>query len=720
MHNRSWHVVAAALLLALTPLVTTPDPGRAGATAPQLSGITALGVSQGRGVVFASAAGGLYRANTPPYQRWTLVTTLSSITGTVQGLYPNPTDANDLFLLAAPQPQPPPSSPTLYHSTDGGATLTPQTVCPAHTGTAVTGLAWAVPDGSSVAAGVPRVYAACAGIGDAYVARSDDDGRTWRQVLDVYTFSGDASIPALTIAPGTAGATVLLAEMTYHGGGLQETTDGGATWRAVAAPPVQSGFSAPEYVAISPFSATRVWTWWDGVLWYSSKGGDRWTAANQGLQNTADTARGADIDLQFLPRPSVVFLRLNGYLYRSRPGGGWARLSGVPNLARMVSVWRSGYLVAATRTGALVLLDATHLPLPAPAPLPGKWTATTPAVAVSDGQTATLLPDGTVLVTGGASPSDPRTKHGATAETQLFAPSSGRWRPGPAMHVAREDHTATLLADGRVLVSGGFDHSFHELRSAELYTTLSRRWTALPPMPVARGAHTATRLPNGRVLVAGGRDHRGDTIMPVEIYAPGTGTWVRAGALPRALQSSLGLATAVRLNNGTVLLANPGWTGAVARYAPRTHTWTLDRTSPLAFRTGVMFTTLHDGRTLAAGGETVSNDGLGMLADVFISDAKTATWTAVAPMPLARAWGAALTLRDGRVLVLGGTTKAGPTASAELYDPTTNRWSEAQPMLHAHGSGLTATLLRDGRVLVLGGGRTAGAELFDPATRRHR
>jgi len=343
---------------------------------------------------------------------------------------------------------------------------------------------------------------------------------------------------------------------------------------------------------------------------------------------------------------------------------------------------------------------------------------------VSGGQTATLLPDGTVLVTGGASPSDPRPNPGGTAETQLFAPPSGRWRPGPAMHVAREDHTATLLADGRVLVSGGFDHAFHELRSAELYTPLSRRWTALPPMAVARGAHTATLLGDGRVLVAGGRDHRGDAIMPVEIYAPGTGTWVQAGSLPRALRGSLGLATAVRLNNGAVLLANPGWTGAVARYAPGTHTWTLDRTSPLAFRTGVMFTTLHDGRTLAAGGETLSTDAIDMLTDVYISDAKTATWTAVAPLPLARAWGAALTLRDGRVLVLGGTTKAGPTASAELYDPTTNRWSEAQPMLHAHDAGLTATLLRDGRVLVLGGGHTAGAELFDlgytstPATRR--
>src|SRR5919201_771871 len=108
MHNRSWPVVAAALLLALTPLVTTPDPGHAGATAPHLSGITALGVSQGHGVVFAAAAGALYRADTPPYQRWTRVTTLSSITGTVQGLYPNPTEATLLFPLAAPQTQAPP------------------------------------------------------------------------------------------------------------------------------------------------------------------------------------------------------------------------------------------------------------------------------------------------------------------------------------------------------------------------------------------------------------------------------------------------------------------------------------------------------------------------------------------------------------------------------------------------------------------------------------
>src|SRR5436305_12929253 len=144
MHNRSWPVVAAAFLLALTPLVTTPAPGRAGATAPHLSGITALGVSQGRGVVFAAAAGGLYRADTPQYQRWTRVTTLSSITGTVQGLYPNPTDANDLFLLVAPSWL---SSPTLYHRTDGGATRAPQPVCTAHSGTAVPGLAWAVPRG---------------------------------------------------------------------------------------------------------------------------------------------------------------------------------------------------------------------------------------------------------------------------------------------------------------------------------------------------------------------------------------------------------------------------------------------------------------------------------------------------------------------------------------------------------------------------------------------
>src|SRR5256885_17138541 len=107
-----------------------------------------------------------------------------------------------------------------------------------------------------------------------------------------------------------------------------------------------------------------------------------------------------------------------------------------------------------------------------------------------------------------------------------------------------------------------------------------------------------------------------------------------------------------------------------------------------------MFPTLHEGRPRAAGGEPLSTDAIDMLADVYIGDAKTATWTAVAPLPLARAWGAALTLRDGRVLVLGGTTKTEPTPSAELHDPTTDRLSQAHPMLHAHGSALTATLLR--------------------------
>ena len=79
----------------------------------------------------------------------------------------------------------------------------------------------------------------------------------------------------------------------------------------------------------------------------------------------------------------------------------------------------------------------------------------------------------------------------------------------------------------------------------------------------------------------------------------------------------------------------------------------------------------------------------------------------------------AVRLRDGRVLVAGGAS----TASAELYDPATNRWTPTGSMsVDRHSS--TATLLRDGRVLVVGGhsgngtGVQASAELYDPASGR--
>src|SRR5262245_59747170 len=87
---------------------------------------------------------------------------------------------------------------------------------------------------------------------------------------------------------------------------------------------------------------------------------------------------------------------------------------------------------------------------------------------------------------------------------QPCAGQSGSWTPTGGMGTERESHTATLLPNGKVLVVGGQNLDRGFLSSAELYDPASGTWTATRSVPLARGFHTATLLPNGKVLVAGG------------------------------------------------------------------------------------------------------------------------------------------------------------------------------------------------------------------------
>ena len=144
----------------------------------------------------------------------------------------------------------------------------------------------------------------------------------------------------------------------------------------------------------------------------------------------------------------------------------------------------------------------------------GSWTATGSMAAARDGHTATLLPDGTVLVAGGVGSS------GELASAELYDPRSGTWVPTGNMIETRFTHTATLLRDGKVLVTGSGD-----LASAELYDPGSGTWTATGNMHGARSYHTATLLPDGTVLVAGGLSSSGlDALASAELYDPGSGS----------------------------------------------------------------------------------------------------------------------------------------------------------------------------------------------------
>jgi Tol biopolymer transport system component len=386
--------------------------------------------------------------------------------------------------------------------------------------------------------------------------------------------------------------------------------------------------------------------------------------------------------------------------------------------AAVPAVWRGGtrgrgftLLAAAALVGLLAgtaIVGAILLnPPPVPPTTPAVWTTTGGMLNNHVNHTATLLPDGRVLVVG-AYDSD-----GAPASAEVYDPSTGSWTATGDMTRGRAEHTATLLPDGRVLVAGGGDSGTARTNTAELYDPSTGSWTATGDMIEARSGHTATLLPDGRVLVAGAGGVEGAASATAELYDPRTGAWTATANM--AETHSYHAATLLR--DGTVLVAG-GTEGATSAelYDPRTGTWTLTG-AMIVSRWDATATLLPDGTVLVTGdrnGETSAE----------LYDPGKGTWTATGPMIHGRySRTTATLLADGKVLVTGGATASldfHEYASTELYDPRSGIWSASADMGVARRSH-TATLLPDGRVLVAGGipdHAYRSAELYIPGTGR--
>ena len=330
------------------------------------------------------------------------------------------------------------------------------------------------------------------------------------------------------------------------------------------------------------------------------------------------------------------------------------------------------------------------------------------------GHTATLLDDGRLLVLGGVKAS------GGTAAADLFDPSNSTWASVAPMSTVRSSHAATLLADGRVLVTGGSTVStgtaqgYINNASAEIYDPVANTWTATPPMSAARSHHTATRLADGKVLVVGGENALYLVEPTAEIYDPVANTWSAPRAQPVAPRSQH---TATLLPSGLVLVAGgfdivnglltPAATAEL--YDPVLHTSAStdshgvtttivtggqDFTAAAAMASahyGHSATRLADGRVVVVGGNTTQTE---------IYDPVGATWTTQGATAATHTSHGAVLLNDGRILVVGGTQFAQP--GAELFDPATGQWTAASQMLVAR-SNPTATLMPDGSVMACGG-----------------
>ena len=298
---------------------------------------------------------------------------------------------------------------------------------------------------------------------------------------------------------------------------------------------------------------------------------------------------------------------------------------------------------------------------------------------------------------------------GSMSLTRLTSPTIGEssWVPTASLAVAREGHTATLLADGKVLVAGGllFDPGIYAVKFAELYDPAAGTWTRTADeacYPELGPGRTATLLSNGKVLVAG----QGCA----ELYDPATGTWTQTGSMALWRTGH----TASRLADGRVLVAGGAgvsWdeedTASVEVYDPVTDAWSLTGSLAVA-RYGHTSTLLQDGRVLVAGGHYTIVDDAGdgesvVLSSTEIFDPRSGAWTNAGELTVARDGHTATLLPSGKVLIAGGLDYLRqPLKSSEIFDPATGT-SSAAGDLNFPRSFSVATPLQNGDVLLSGG-----------------
>ncbi|HEX2193063.1 MAG TPA: kelch repeat-containing protein, partial [Acidimicrobiales bacterium] len=336
-------------------------------------------------------------------------------------------------------------------------------------------------------------------------------------------------------------------------------------------------------------------------------------------------------------------------------------------------------------------------------PAGGSWELTDSLSIPRYDHTLTLLANGKVLAAAGRTLNVTPGDIFDTAE--VYDPIAEEWNPTGSLNQPRFMHTATLLPDGRVLVAGGFTDPYPNpnpavLDTAEIYDPATGTWTPTGSMNVRRGIHQAALLQNGKVLVAGGRSCNGPPpatcpntfrTPTAEIFDPATGTWSLTGSMSGERYNT----DAAVLPDGRVLVpagftaTTPNGSNTADLYDPVTGTWN---------RTG----NLNQGRS--RGGAALLNDGRVMVMLGFrgpaipnptteIYDPATNTWTFAdnIDFPFSRFNFSYGVLPNGKVVLAGGQyfngqADMGIVRNSHIYDPVTNDWTNTAPLNEPHGT----------------------------------
>jgi hypothetical protein len=305
---------------------------------------------------------------------------------------------------------------------------------------------------------------------------------------------------------------------------------------------------------------------------------------------------------------------------------------------------------------------------------------------------ATALADGRVLVTGGCSEAGCGGFDAARA-SEIYDPDLATFVPGPTMNEARASGTATLLRDGRVLLTGGYPgEGMAPTTSAEIFDPADGSFTETAPMTTARASHSATLLPDGRVLLCGGQD-AGGALASTELFDPATETF-RTGqqlSAPRAAHGAASVGDRIVLVGGTAddaalattdVLTSGVWTRGPQLLTPRV-------------KHGVA--ALAGERLLVVGGSPTT-EGRELLMSTEVMELATGRVTPGPDLSEGeyKLDSAITALDDGRVVIAGGQR-------VNVFDPAEGTMTVLQNPVLQRRSFVTATAVGPGSVLVAGG-----------------
>jgi hypothetical protein len=362
---------------------------------------------------------------------------------------------------------------------------------------------------------------------------------------------------------------------------------------------------------------------------------------------------------------------------------------------------------------------------------PGYFVSTGSMATPRTSHTATLLPDGRVLVVGGIAGNDgaPLTR------AEVYDPATGRFSSTGAMKTGRKGHRAALLASGKVLVVGG---TASGSAAVELYDPTTETFSSAGTCPLSFTEKFAmTALEDGTVLLAGGQPVTGGSVAHAPpatpcksraaLYDPSVGTCTCVGPLGTPSTET----TAARLADGRVLVMGYSWERFAAElYDPVTRTFSSAGATPYLVESAVP-TTLGNGKVLITGLASTSDASSTHYGArvALLFDPATLTFAELL-VSERRYHHTSTLLKDGRVLIAAGGDENSasyvPTMTSAIFDPVTQTftpigWQESQPvdgwlqwvfvgsLMQVGRANHTATLLRNGQVLLVGG------ESFYPA-----